>query len=122
MWKAVVFIDCLLAKTFSRWTQSTIAGTITARIVSMATAPGRICPRLESFEIFISVHDPDLLDRELEHLAAAELDRFAHRDRDADDRDVVGVRIREGDVDQVRAHGGRRVVDDLHELAALLPE
>ena len=71
--------------------------------------------------MFISVHDPDLLNGQLEDLAAAELDGLAHRDRDADDRGVVGVGVGEGDVDEVAADDGLVGADDLDELAAVLP-
>src|SRR5437016_9298616 len=103
MWKARVFSACLAVQVDSFMTKKTIRGTKVHMIIRMIRTKARIWPSSGPVGrvLFISVHDTDFLNRELEHFPAAQLDRLAHAQRGAHDGGVVGLRESEGDVDQV---------------------
>src|SRR3990172_5368072 len=104
-WKAIVDFACFSVHLDTRWVRSTIAGTMIAISNITMSTPTRSCPdsafrnRSVSARIpnILLIHHPDFLNRQLELLLLAEVDRLAHRDGDRDQLGVVRAREGEGD-------------------------
>src|SRR5579872_6849388 len=110
-WKAAVLRFCLFVHTDSFWVYITAVTTTALTTANPMTAATRLCPLWPAAQVpvffFIGlVHDPDLLNGQLQDLFLSQLLGLAHRDRHVENRRVVGLRERERHVRQVLADDG----------------